>query len=282
MHGTVYVNGDYVPAQEARISVFDRGFLFADGVYEVCAVLDGKLIDNPAHLARLERSMSELDMPAPIDLATIPNIQKELANRNDLREGMIYLQISRGPAERDFGYPQHPQPSLVMFCQAKALRDSPIAKQGMRVVTVPDLRWKRRDIKTVGLLAASMAKQHALNQGVHDAWMVEDGHVTEGTSNNAYIINHQNQLITRHLSHAILAGVTRAAILEFAKKTDLSIVERPFTVAEAKAAREAFITSASTLVCPVIEIDGVPVAEGKTGVLTAELRRLYLDLCDKS
>ena len=184
----VYVDGQFVPENEARVSVFDRGFLFGDGVYEVSAVLGGGLVDNAGHLARLERSLGELGIVSPATPDEIARAQKELVARNDLDEGIVYLQITRGPADRDFAYPAEPKPTLVMFTQKKALVDSPLAARGITVITVPELRWRRRDVKTVGLLAASMAKQAALDAGADDAWMVEDGFVTEGSSNNAYIV----------------------------------------------------------------------------------------------
>ena len=188
MSRTVYVNGEYLPEGEARVSIFDRGFLMADGVYEVVSVLDGRLIDFDGHMARLERSLGELDMPAPATPEALLEIHRELVARNGVEEGLVYLQITRGPAERDFVYPEAPQPTLVLFTQSKALIDSPVAQRGIRVISVPDRRWGRRDIKTVQLLYPSMAKMEAKAAGADDAWMVEDGLVTEGTSNNAHIV----------------------------------------------------------------------------------------------
>ncbi|MGI9303316.1 MAG: D-amino-acid transaminase, partial [Gammaproteobacteria bacterium] len=241
----VYVNGEYVADTEARVSIFDRGFLFADGVYELWSVLRGGLIDNEAHLARLERSLSELKMADAVATADVVTIQQELIARNNLQEGVVYLQVTRGAAERDFGFPTDAKPSLVMFTQAKSLIDSPLAQRGIAVITVPDIRWKRRDIKTVGLLAPSMAKQAALEAGADDAWMVEDGYVTEGTSNNAYIVGEDGVLVTRHLSNEILHGITRAAVLRLCEVAQIRVQERAFTVDEALRAREAFLTSAS-------------------------------------
>ena len=273
----VYVNGAFVPEDEAKISVFDRGFLFADGVYEVTSVLNGQLIDNDAHLARLQRSLSELNMRSPESNERITRLQRELAERNGLREGMIYLQISRGAADRDFKFPTDTAPSLVMFTQAKALIDNPQASTGLSVITVPDIRWKRRDIKTVGLLAPSMAKQAAADAGADDAWMVEDGFVTEGTSNNAYIVDTQGTVITRHLGNEILSGITRKAVLRLAEEQKVGVEERPFTVEEAKNAVEAFVTSASTFVCPVIKIDGQPIGNGLPGPMAQKLRQIYIE-----
>jgi len=277
MSRTVYVNGDYVPEAEARISVFDRGFLFADGVYEVTSVLDGKLVDLPGHLHRLHRSLGELDMASPADDATLEGIHRELMARNGLTEGMIYLQVTRGAADRDFAYPAEATPSLVMFTQAKPLADAPSARRGIRVMSVPDIRWARRDIKTVQLLAPSMCKMMARRAGADDAWMVEDGHVTEGTSNNAYIVTGDGTIVTRDLSNAILHGITRAAVLSYAREAQMRVEERPFTIDEAKGASEAFVTAASAFVTPVVEIDGAPIGDGAPGPVTRRLREIYLE-----
>jgi D-alanine transaminase len=276
MSRIVYVNGAYLPEEEARISVFDRGFLFADGVYEVTSVLDGRLVDFAGHLARLHRSLSELEIPLPASDAEIEAIHRELLARNRLTEGMIYLQVTRGAADRDFAYPPEPSPSLVLFTQARALADTPAARDGIRVLAVPDIRWDRRDIKTVQLLAPSMCKMAARKAGKDDAWMVEDGFVTEGTSNNAYIVTPDGAVVTRSLSAAILHGITRAAVLRLAAEAGLRVEERPFTIEEAKAAAEAFVTAASAFVTPVVEIDGRPVGDGRPGPVTRRLRELYL------
>ena len=277
MSRIVYVNGRFVPENEAHISVFDRGFLFGDGVYEVSSVLGGGLVDNAAHLARLERSLGELGMASPASPEEIVRAQKELIARNGLEEGVVYLQITRGPADRDFAYPSEPRPTLVMFTQKKSLVDNPQAALGIAVVTVPDLRWRRRDIKTVGLLAASMAKQAALDAGADDAWMVEDGFVTEGTSNNAWIVTAEGVVVTRHLGNEILHGITRASVLQLARERQIAIEERPFTVDEARNAAEAFITSASSFVIPVIGIDGESIGTGKPGAITGRLREIYIE-----
>ena len=277
MSRTFYVNGDYVPEERATISVLDRGFLFADGVYEVSTVLGGRLIDNRAHLARLARSLGELKMAPPCTDEEIVAAQERLVAENDLDEGMLYLQVTRGVAERDFAFPTSPTSSLVMFTQAKAVVDSPAAERGISVVTVPDLRWKRRDIKTVALLAQSLAKQAALDAGADDAWMVEDGHVTEGSSNNAWIVTGERTLKTRQLGNEILAGITRAAVMRFAAEADYEVVEAPFTVEEARAAREAFVTSASAFVMPVVRIDGDTLGDGAPGPVTRALRKVYVE-----
>lgn len=277
---TVYVNGEYLSEHEAKVSIFDRGFLMADGVYEVTSVLDGKLVDFAGHAKRLERSLGELDMPHPAVLPDLLEVHRELVRLNDIDEGMIYLQITRGaPADRDFAFPdpETTTPTVVLFTQNKpGLANSPASKTGIKVISIKDQRWARRDIKTVQLLYPSMGKMMAKAAGVDDAWMVEDGAVTEGTSNNAYIIK-GNTIITRHLGNEILHGITRAAVLRFAKEAQMQVEERSFTIAEAQEADEAFITSASTFVMPVVEVDGVAIGAGTPGPVAARLREIYLD-----
>lgn len=279
MSRTVYVNGEYLPEAEAKVSVFDRGFLMADGVYEVTSVLDGKLIDFAGHCIRLGRSLSELEMQNPHSDDDWLAIFREIVARNAVVDGMVYLQVTRGnPGDRDFAYPSDDvKPTVVLFTQSKpGLADSPAAKTGWKVISVPDVRWGRRDIKTVQLLYPSMAKMAAKKAGVDDAWLVEDGFVTEGTSNNAYIVK-GNKIITRALSHDILHGITRAAVLRFASEAQMEVEERNFTIAEAQAADEAFITSASAFVMPVVEIDGAAVGDGKVGRVAPRMREIYLD-----
>ncbi|MEO1025458.1 MAG: D-amino-acid transaminase [Pseudomonadota bacterium] len=279
MSRIVYVNGDYVPEEEAKISVFDRGFLFADGVYEVTSVLDGKLVDFDGHAKRLERSLRELNIPAPISAEALLEVHGELMRRNDLHEGMIYLQITRGAdADRDFVFPDPDKvpATVVLFTQAKAIADSPAAQKGMKVISIEDQRWGRRDIKTVQLLYPSMGKMMAKAAGADDAWMIEDGAVTEGTSNNAYIVK-DGAIITRHLGNEILHGITRAAVLRFAREAQMKVEERSFTLDEAMSADEAFITSASTFVMPVVEIDGASVGKGVPGPISKRLREIYLE-----
>lgn len=276
MSRIVYVNGTYVPEEEAKISVFDRGFLFADAVYEVTAVLDGRLVDFGGHMARLRRSLGALEMSAPVDEAALEAIHRELVARNGLVEGVIYLQVTRGAADRDFVYPVGVASSLVMFTQARSLADAASARDGIKVIGVPDIRWGRRDIKTVQLLAPSMCKMMAKAAGKDDAWMVEDGFVTEGTSNNAYVVTRDGVIVTRDLSAAILHGITRAAVLRLAGEAQMRIEERAFTLAEAREAAEAFITSASSFVTPVVEIDGVVIGDGRPGPVAARLREIYL------
>jgi D-alanine transaminase len=279
MSRTVYLNGAYLPEEQAQISIFDRGFLMADGVYEVTSVLDGKLIDFDGHCARLARSLSELDMATPCSNAELLAIHRELVRLNEIDEGMIYLQVTRGnPGDRDFVYPPaDTKPTLVLFTQNKpGLANAPAAKTGWKVISVPDARWVRRDIKTVQLLYPSMAKMMAKKAGVDDAWFTEDGFVTEGTSNNAYIVK-GNQIITRQLTHDILHGITRAAVLRMAQSAQMQVVERPFTIAEAQAADEAFITSASAFVMPVVNVDGVDLNGGKVGPIAIRMREIYLE-----
>ncbi|MEL7104294.1 MAG: D-amino-acid transaminase [Pseudomonadota bacterium] len=278
MSRIVYVNGEYLPEEEAKISVFDRGFLFADGVYEVTSVLGGKLIDFAGHAKRLERSLSELDMAAPISTDDLLDVHRELVARNEVDEGLVYLQVTRGaPHDRDFAYPPEGTPgTVVLFSQKKSLTGPDVAAKGWKVITVDDLRWGRRDIKTVQLLYPSMGKMAAKAAGVDDAWMVEDGHVTEGTSNNAYIVK-DGKIITRHLGTEILHGITRAAVLRFAEEAQMQVEERLFTVDEAKAADEAFVTSASSFVMPVVEIDGAALGAGTPGPVAARLREIYIE-----
>ena len=272
---TVYVNGDYLPEEDAKISVFDRGFLMADAVYEVTAVLDGKLCDYAGHAARLHRSLSELQMALPVGDDELLEIHRKMVRRNALDEGGVYLQVTRGAADRDFVWPKDAVPGMVLFTQARRIATSETAAQGIKVASVEDLRWGRRDIKTVQLLYPSLAKMQAKAQGKDDAWLVEDGFVTEGTSNNAYIVR-EGVIVTRQLSNDILHGITRASVLKLAEEAQMKIQERPFTIEEAQGADEAFITSASQFVCPVVEIDGKPVAGGAPGPVARRLREIYL------
>jgi D-alanine transaminase len=280
MSRTVYLNGAYVPEEDAKISIFDRGFLMADGVYEVTSVIDGKLIDFDGHTTRLDRSLRELDMENPISRDDLLEAHRELVRLNAINEGLVYLQITRGaPNDRDFVFPdpdETPQ-TIVMFTQNKpGLADNPTAKKGIKIISIEDIRWGRRDIKTVQLLYPSMGKMMAKKQGADDAWMVEDGAVTEGTSNNAYIVK-EGKIITRALSNDILHGITRAAVLRFAQEAQMEVIERDFTIAEAQEADEAFITSASTFVMPVVEIDSQPLGTGIPGPLVTRLREIYLE-----
>ena len=276
MSRIVYVNGEYLPEEEAKVSIFDRGFLMGDAVYEVVAVLDGKLLDYAGHETRLARSLKELDMPAPCTNEELLEIHRQLVTRNDLQEGGIYLQVSRGAADRDFVWKSDMKPTIVLFTQAKNVVNAPSATTGIKVISLPDLRWHRRDIKTVQLLYPSMCKMEAKKAGVDDAWLIEDGFVTEGTSNNAWIVTQDGTLVTRQLSTDILHGITRAALKRYAEEAQLKVEERAFTIEEAKAAKEAFYTSASGFVTSVVEIDGVKLGEGVPGPIGTRLREIYI------
>ena len=280
MNRTVYVNGEYLPETEAKVSIFDRGFLMADAVYEVTSVLGSKLIDFDGHIVRLQRSLDELEINNPHTREEWLNIHRELVRTNDLVDGGIYLQISRGaPNDRDFVWPdpETTTPTVVLFTQSKpGLANSPSAKTGIKVVSIEDIRWGRRDIKTVQLLYPSMGKMMAKKAGADDAWMVQDGYVTEGTSNNAYIVK-DGVIITRALSNNILHGITRAAVLRFADEAQMKIEERNFKIEEAQQADEAFITSASAFVTPVVELDGQKISSGGPGSVVPRLREIYLE-----
>ncbi|MGV6804120.1 MAG: D-amino-acid transaminase [Ruegeria sp.] len=279
MTRTVYVNGDYLPETEAKVSIFDRGFLMADAVYEVTSVLNGKLIDFDGHAVRLKRSLDELDMAEPCGKDELLEIHRKLVELNGIDEGLVYLQVTRGSdGDRDFVFPSDDtKPTLVLFTQSKpGLADSPAAKKGIRVISIEDVRWGRRDIKTTQLLYPSMGKMMAKKAGVDDAWLIEDGYVTEGTSNNAYFVKN-GKIVTRALSNDILHGITRKAVLRMAAEAQMEVEERLFTIDEAKEADEAFVTSASTFVMPVVEIDGAKLGEGTPGPIARRLREIYLD-----
>lgn len=276
MSRIVHVNGEYLPEASAGVSIFDRGFLFADAVYEVTAVIEGRLVDFDAHMARLRRSLGELDIAFDPDAAGLLERHRELIRRNALEEGLVYLQISRGAVDRSFLQPAHAAPTVVLFTQEQSLLDPPAAERGLRVMTRPDQRWHRRDIKTTQLLYPSMMKTLAHRHGLDDVWMVEDGAVTEGSSSNAHIIDANGDLITRPTTQAILHGITRAAVLDYARAADVQVVERPFTVAEAQNAREAFITSATAFVTPVVAVDGVTIGDGRPGPATRQIRARYI------
>ncbi len=283
MDKIAYVNGSFVPLADAKVSVLDRGFLFADGIYEVSAVLDGKLVDNASHLARLERSVGEIALALPETLDRIREIQKELIARNQVENGLVYLQVTRGAdAGRDFAFPKGVKPTLVLFTSVKDIVNAASAKSGIAVITVPDIRWARRDIKSVALLAQVLAKQAAAEVGAGEAWMIEDGKVTEGGSSSAFILTGDDVLVTRQNSSAILPGCTRKAVVALAEERQLRVEERPFTVEEALVAKEAFITSASSFVQAVVTIDGKTVADGKPGPMANRLREIYIDFARKT
>lgn len=245
-------------------------------MYEVTAVLSGRLVDNQRHLSRLARSLDALNIPLPMPTTDIEEIQRELVSRNDVDEGLLYIQVTRGAAERDFAIANGLTPTMIAFTQTYPLIDSPLAARGARVMTVPETRWAHRDIKTTQLLPASLAKQRALNDGYDDAWFVEEGFVTEGTSSNAYIVTRGRTIVTRMLGQEILPGITRQAVLEIADAHAFDIDERPFSVTEAQNAAEAFFSSATALITPVIAIDGHPVGSGTPGSVTGTIRAHYV------
>lgn len=277
MERIVYLNGKFLAESEAKVSVFDRGFLFADAVYEVTAVLDGKLIDHEGHLARLERSAKELGIKMPVTGEQLMDIQRQLIEKNSLVEGGIYLQLTRGnEGDRDFSYSDKIEPTLVLFTQSRNLIDSPKAQTGIKVISFNDIRWRRRDIKTTSLLPACLAKQIAHEAGAEDVWLIENGYVTEGGSSNAYIVTQDDVLVTRPLSNDILHGITRASLMTLATELNLTIEERFFTIEEAYQAKEAFISSATTFVWPVVAIDDKPIGSGKPGEIALRLRDIYI------
>lgn len=280
MSRIVYVNGNYVPENEATVSVFDRGFVMADAIYEVTAVMDAKMIEFDGHMVRMQRSLDELGIAYKVDYDEMLAIHREMITCNNLVSGGIYIQITRGnPGDRDFLFEDGDaiSPTIVLFTQEKPdPRNNSNMESGWHVMTMDDLRWHRRDIKTVQLLWPSLAKTAAIRSGFDDTWMVENGTITEGTSNNAYIIK-DGVIITRQLSHDILHGITRASLLRYAKDRQMTIEERPFTVDEVKAADEAFVTSASTYVTPIISIDGVNIGDGAPGKHALELRQVYIE-----
>jgi D-alanine transaminase len=275
MTRTVYVNGRYLPWGEAAVHAEDRGFQFGDAVYEVCEVKGGRLVDETRHMGRLARSLSELRIPQPMAPGAWARVLRETIRRNRVRDGIVYLQVSRGARPRDFLFPPADVAPTVV-CLARSVpprRAEKAAETGIAVKTMPDPRWARCDIKTVMLLPAALAKEAARAEGAKEAWFVDrDGFVTEGASSNAWIVDKEGRLITRAADTAILRGVTRTTLIDVLKREGLELVERPFTVAEAKAAREAFITSATNIVMPVVQIDGQPVGNGAPGLLTQRLR----------
>ena len=277
MERIAWLNGDFVPLAEAKVSAQDRGFLFADGIYEFTAVLDGKLIDSEAHLARFARSAAGLDLKLPLPIAEIEAAQRELIARNRLDQGGIYFQLTGGPAERDFLAPST-DPTLFMFTQAGDVLERPTAKTGIAVKTIADPRWARRDIKSIMLLGQVLAKREAAAAGAQEAWLVDgDGFVTEGASSSALIVTAEGTLVTRPNSRAILPGCTRKAVLMIAERDGVKVEERLFTVDEALAASEAILTSASNFVLPVVTIDGRSIGDGKPGPITRRLRELYIE-----
>ncbi|MGO1164883.1 D-amino-acid transaminase [Brucella sp. C7-11G] len=277
MSRIVYCAGHFVPEDQAHVSLFDRGFLFGDGVYEVTAVIGGRLIDNDLHLARFERSLTELAIPMPGSFEQIERLQQDLITKNGLTEGTVYLQATRGIADRDFLYPEGLETTLVGFTQAKQLLGTKAQKEGIAVALAPDPRWARRDIKTVMLLGQVIAKRDAKAAGYGDVWLMQDDHITEGASSTAYIVTADNRIVTRGNSRMILPGCTRQALLRLCDHHGLTLEERSFTQLEAEIASEAFQTSASSLVTPVIRIGNAVIGDGKPGALTRLLQSYYLE-----
>lgn len=275
MTNIAYVNGAYEKIENAKVSIMDRGLLFADGVYEVAGVYNGVVIDNESHILRLQRSLNEVKLTLPIELDELLIVQKKLIEINKLKEGTLYFHVTRGISQtRDFEFPEYQSPSLIMFVHHKQIMDLPIDKLNAKVMTLPDLRWKRRDIKSIALLPQVLAKQVAHENNCNEVWMYEDGYITEGGSSNAFIIK-DNKLISRKNNEKILSGTTRQAVLKLLELEGLSFDERPFTIEEAYSADEAFYTSASVFVMPVISIDDRVVNDGMPGNLTLKLRNLY-------
>ncbi|MCA1179413.1 MULTISPECIES: D-amino-acid transaminase [unclassified Pantoea] len=278
MNRTVYLNGEFVAEQDAKISIFDRGFTFADAIYEVTAVLNGKLVDVDRHLSRLRRSLKEMALQLSLTDAALLDIHRQLIAKNNLHEGLVYLQVSRGEEDRNFAFPAETTPvTLVLYTQEKNVIHSPQGEHGIRIISLPDLRWGRCDIKTTQLLYACLAKEQARQRGAEDAWLVKEGKVTEGTSNNAFIVTREGVVITRELSSALLPGITRGTLIELLSARGFRLEERGFTLDEAKEAAEAFITSSTSFVYPVVSIDGQLMGDGKPGHLTRQLRQLYIE-----
>ncbi|MEY3112594.1 MAG: hypothetical protein RJA85_241 [Pseudomonadota bacterium] len=272
----VYINGEFKKEDEAKVSIFDRGLLFSDSVYEVTSVINSKLIDFKHHVERLDRSMNELKFKTLIDHDEILAFHRKLIDLNNLKEGMIYTQVTRGVVDRSFDMPKQAiKPTVLAFTQEKKILESDTAKNGIKVMTLEDMRWKRNDIKTTQLLYASMAKSEATAKGFDDAWMLRQGYVTEGSSNNVWIIRSKN-IMTRQSDNLILSGITRAVVLEFAKKLDYEVITKNFTKVDAESADEAFMTSATGLITPVIKINSSQIGDGKPGNFTKSLRAEYI------
>ena len=259
------------------MSVFDRGFLFGDGVYEVIPVVRSSLVDKEAAMKRLDRSLAAVDMAWPCARETCLPILEQLRRHNNIEEGLIYLQVTRGVADRDFAYPLNTETTFIAFTSSKKIIENPLLESGVEVVSAADLRWKRRDIKSISLLAQCIAKQQAASLGAFEAWLVEDNLVTEGASSSAFIVKDKT-IITRELSNTILPGIRRSMIISFADQYDIKLLERPFSLEEARAADEAFLSSASNLILPVVAVDGHRIGNGKPGSITLRLRELYVDM----
>jgi D-alanine transaminase len=276
MSRIAYVNGRYVPHRAARIHIEDRGFQFADAVYEVIAVTGGALVDEAPHLKRLGRSLGELRIAWPMSEAALKAVMREVVRRNGVRDGIIYLQVGRGAAPRDFAFPKGTRPSVVMTARRHKGPHPRLVEEGVGVITIPDIRWARPDIKAVALLPNTLGKQQAKEAGAYEAWQVDrDGKVTEGTSSNAWIITGTGEVVTRQADTSILNGITRLSLISLLDSEGLRLVERAFTVAEAKAAREAFLTSTTNFVLSVVRIDDTPIGNGHPGSVVRRLREAY-------
>lgn len=278
MSRIAYVNGRYLRQGEASVNIEDRGYQFGDGVYEVCEVRGGRLVDERRHLERLQRSLNELRIAQPMSVAALGAVMRETVRRNRVGNGIVYIQITRGVAKRDHAFPSGPVAPAVVVTAARLdiAKTDAMAAEGVAVITVPDNRWDRVDIKSIALLPNVLAKQAAREQGAREAWFVdEEGRVTEGSSSNAWIVTREGKIVTRQADRAILKGITRAVVLEELKAQNLELEERPFTIEEAYQAREAFLTSASQRVMPVVQIDGKPVGNGAPGLIATALRRDY-------
>jgi len=276
MSRVAYVNGRYLPHDAASVHIEDRGYQFADGVYEVIAVERGLMVDEGLHLKRLSRSLRELEIAEPMQERALKTVMREVIRRNRVDDGIIYIQMTRGVAPRDHAFPKHATTQVVMTARRSRPHNPKTVEQGVSVITIPDIRWARCDIKSVSLLPNVLGKQRAREAGAYEAWQVDrDGMVTEGTSTNAWIVTEAGEVITREAGHAILNGVTRLGVLRLIESEGLRLVERTFSVSEAKVAREAFLTSTTSAVTPVVRLDGAPIADGKPGPIARKLRQVY-------
>lgn len=274
MKKIVFLNGNYVLEDEAKVSIFDRGFLFGDGIYEVVPVINGVMIEVTPFLERFERSLSEVGMSWPMSKDEYLQMLQNLIEKNNLKEGGVYTQVTRGVAPREFSFPKDTKPTCMGFSFEKQIIENPKAKTGVKVVSVEDIRWKRRDIKSISLLAQCIAKEQSVHQGAYEGWMVEDGIVTEGTSSSAYIVKNDT-IITRPLSNSILPGIRRKILLQIAKEHDIKVEQKLFSLEDAYNADEAFLSSATSLVLPIIEIDGRKIGDGTPGKIYTKIRKMY-------
>ncbi|DAB31801.1 MAG TPA: D-amino acid aminotransferase [Sulfurospirillum sp. UBA11407] len=275
MSEIIYLNGSFLNQKDAKISVFDRGFLFGDGVYEVVPVIDGVIIEIEPFFERFERSLHEIGLFLPLSKDKFLQMLQSLVLKNNLKEGGIYTQITRGVAPREFAFPKDTMPTSMAFCFEKEIIDNPKAKSGVSVVSVEDIRWKRRDIKSISLLGQCLAKEQSVQEGAYEGWMVEDGLVTEGTASTAYIVKN-GVIITRELSHSVLPGIRRKILLQIAQEHGVKVELRPFSLIEAYSADEAFLSSATNFILPIVQVDGNKIGDGKPGVICNKLRELYI------